>query len=96
MIICDHPEGFNPLLGRNSLDVLVPDWRIAFCSVSKQVNHVLSGIVPFSVDDLKSLFPKAFDVNSDTCIVGFMARLVLKPNAIPVFAKPYHLAFGLE
>ncbi|XP_034240334.1 uncharacterized protein K02A2.6-like [Thrips palmi] len=78
-------------MDRNWLDILVPQWRAMFTG---SIHKMLSLPVP-SVDQLKQLYPRIFDVHNDVAIQGFKARLVLKPNATPVLAKAYSLAFGL-
>jgi len=58
------------------------------------ISHVSPVEVP-SVSELQSMFPKVFDSESESPIVGFKARLVLKPNAIPVKHRAYKVPFGL-
>ncbi|XP_034237439.1 uncharacterized protein K02A2.6-like [Thrips palmi] len=91
-IVCDNTPNFTPLLGRNWLDVILPHWRSVL--VQNQIN-VVNDCNPPSVEELRVLFPSVFDSKADSVIKGFTATLVLKPNAIPVFAKAYNVAFGL-
>lgn len=92
-IVCDNTPHFTPLLGRNWLDVLLPHWRSILLQ-TKPVN-VISKSKPPTLEELKVLFPAVFDTKADSVIKGFTATLVLKPNATPVFAKAYTVAFGL-
>lgn len=97
LIVCSNTSDFLPLLGRNWLDVLIPQWRISFIQAHMcEVKH-LSPVdaTPPSLDQLAKLFPRVFDQNADSVIQGYVAKLLLKPNSLPVFAKAYSLAFGL-
>ncbi|XP_052131934.1 uncharacterized protein K02A2.6-like [Frankliniella occidentalis] len=94
LIVCDTNHDFTPLLGRDWLDTLVPDWRTKLKNHATKISS-LNQLSPPSLDQLMKLFPRVFDQKADTCIEGFEARLVLKPNARPVFAKAYSLAYGL-
>lgn len=90
-LVCKDTPEFTPLLGRSWLDVLFPQWRNAFVQ-NVTVSNV--NVIPPSIEELKSLFPRPFDP-SDTPIEGYFARLTLKLNAKPILAKAYSLAFGL-
>ncbi|KAK3917257.1 hypothetical protein KUF71_026111 [Frankliniella fusca] len=96
LITCKHASEFKPLLGRDWLDVLWPNWRqaltsqVALCNVQSTPIHVPS------LEQLQKMFPRPFAINSDTAIEGYTARLVLKDNAQPIFAKAYPLPFGME
>ena len=93
LIICKDLPLDTPLMGRPWLDILIPSWR-EFFSTSR-VAHVLSEVPP-SVDHLKEMFPKVFATNSDSPIVGFSARLVLKADAKPVKHRAYRVPFALD
>ncbi|KAK3930466.1 hypothetical protein KUF71_005200 [Frankliniella fusca] len=95
MITCDHNSDFNPLLGRDWLDVILPQWR-SIVNSPIQLNPVSSIVDPPSLDELKKLFPRPFNSEADTVIEGFTAKLVLKSNACPIFARAYPLPYGLE
>ncbi|KAK3916462.1 hypothetical protein KUF71_006236 [Frankliniella fusca] len=91
LFILDSPSNFTPLLGRVWLDTLIPNWRDTILS-SHNVNNVIQ--VP-TIAQLTSLFPRVFDSKADTVIEGFQAKLTLKDNFIPVFARAYSVAFAL-
>lgn len=93
-IVCDKTPQFTPLIGRNWLDVILPDWRSVLTQTSSPVK-ALPVESPPSLDKLRSLFPAVFDNKADSTIKGFVATLVLKANAIPIFAKAYNVAFGI-
>lgn len=80
---------FKPLVGRNWLDELFPNWRNTFCSINS--------IQKFSVDGccfekFNTLFSK---LNTST-INHYEAEIVLKEESYPVFAKAYSVPFGLR
>ena len=96
IIVCDNTPHFMPLLGRGWLDILFPKWRSSLIPSNVPVNSVGSSVAqPPSVDSLKKLFPATFNADADSCILGFTAKLVLKPNVTPVFAKAYPVPFGI-
>lgn len=94
LILCSGVQIQYPLLGRSWLDLVFPSWRQVLGSLHKQqINHVSPIIAP-SVEELQSLFPKVFSADANSCIQGFTARLVLKPDAKPVKHGAYSIAFG--
>lgn len=93
LIVCSDVLLQSPLLGRTWLDALFPDWRVNLYPPIP-VSSVIANNVP-SIEELQSMFPRVFDSNSDSPIEGHVARLVLKPNAIPVKFRPYKPPFGL-
>ncbi|KAK3913927.1 hypothetical protein KUF71_004860 [Frankliniella fusca] len=93
LITCNHTNEFKPLLGRDWLDVLWPHWRNTFLNPS--INNLLSVQAP-TFEQLATLFPRPFAQNADTAIEGFTAKLLLKDNAQPIFAKAYPLPLGME
>jgi len=75
------------LLGRNWLDCLFPQWRSSWLSIN--------ALDPASVvNTFKLLYPKVFD-KTDSNIADFEAHLTLKPDAHPVFMKPYQIPYGM-
>ncbi|XP_052124357.1 uncharacterized protein K02A2.6-like [Frankliniella occidentalis] len=61
--------------------------------ITKNLSFI-SVAVP-SVEELRDMFPKIFDVNNDDPIVGFEARLLLQEKAAPVKHRAYKVPFAL-
>jgi len=96
LILCTDTTLNLPLLGREWLDTLNPQWRqslFPFGSDRKNVSHLASPAIP-SVEELGKQFPAIFQTNSDSCIRNFTASLVLKADARPIKHGPYSIAFG--
>ncbi|KAJ1524581.1 hypothetical protein ONE63_011067 [Megalurothrips usitatus] len=92
LVVCTGDQLEVPLLGRPWLDILVPQWR-SVLSPTVYIASILQAKPP-SVEELEAMFPRAFG-NSDTPIEKYSARLVLKPNAVPVKHRAYKPPFGL-
>ncbi|XP_058828221.1 uncharacterized protein K02A2.6-like [Topomyia yanbarensis] len=77
------------LLGRSGLDVLIPEWRkmvsLDFSSIST--------IQPSLQSELQKKFPFVFSGDLNQTIEGFTVDIALKPNAMPIFHKPYTIPF---
>ncbi|KAK3930455.1 hypothetical protein KUF71_005189 [Frankliniella fusca] len=94
LITVDHSSSFNPLLGRDWLDTLLPHWR-QIINVSCSISTLQSTQIP-SLDQIKKLFPRPFNTEANSVIEGFTAKLVLQKNARPIFARAYPLPYGME
>ena len=82
-----------PLLGRLWLDQLFPEWRRSFCeTLNQSVNSVC---VNSEVEKLMAKFPRVFSTDNTQAIEGFAAKLHLKQDAKPVFARPYSIPYAL-
>ena len=75
-----------PLLGRNFLDVLYPNWRETFSINQINIDNVK--------DQIQSEFNEIFKDDSNTPIKDIEIDIKLKPDCKPVFAKPYELALS--
>ena len=75
-----------PLLGRNFLDVLYPNWRETFSINQISIDNVK--------DQIQSEFNEIFKDDSNTPIKDIEIDIKLKPDCKPVFAKPYELALS--
>lgn len=81
-----------PLLGRDWLNALLPDWKGRL-----NINKVTENIEDeFSLDNLKKLFPKVFDEDYTKAIEDYVANIVMEKNSTPVFCGPYTVPYGLR
>ncbi|KAE8741736.1 hypothetical protein FOCC_FOCC012731 [Frankliniella occidentalis] len=92
LIVCQDAKLLNPLLGRPWLDALLPGWGDVF---NQPVLISSISVAAPSVEELRNMFPKIFDVNNDEPIVGFAARLLLQEKAAPVKHRAYKVPFAL-
>lgn len=78
-----------PLLGRDWLDQLCPNWRkeIMQINVEKENHNAVT-------ESLKE-FSTVFEENSKDSIEGFEANIVLKDKATPVFRKAYGVPYKI-
>lgn len=53
-------------------------------------------IKKFNIGEFKNRFPYVFSNEKSLKIVGFKAYFCVKPEAVPVFAKPYTLQYSLR
>lgn len=92
IVVCKSDSEFVPLLGREWLDVLIPNWREAFRKNLPlyQVNNVASDYV----SDFQKKYPSVFE-KSDSPIKGFKAHLTLKDNVSPIFLKAYSVPYAM-
>ena len=78
-------------MGRDWLDVFIPDWRKAFGSSINQLAVCPDQIVA----EIQSKFANVFDKSLCTPIKGFKADLVLKDHT-PVFKRAYDVPYRLR
>lgn len=104
LVVCKG-ENFGPLLGRNWLDELSPGWRNISTSLGASSNNKIhfnrfsdlnDVTINIEVNKLIVRYPKVFRKDSDGFIEGYVANLVLKEGAVPVFHKAYPLPFALR
>lgn len=82
-------KGITPLLGRSSLDVLVPEWRKMV-----SLNFSSLGTLQSSLkSEIQQKFPFLISGDSSQPISGYTVDIVLKQDAIPIFHKPYTIPF---
>ncbi|XP_062715028.1 uncharacterized protein K02A2.6-like [Aedes albopictus] len=78
-----------PLLGRSSLDVLVPEWRNMVSFNLSSISTIQSSLK----SEIQAKFPYLFGGGFNQVIEGFTADIVLKQDAVPIFHKPYTIPF---
>ncbi|XP_031338346.1 uncharacterized protein K02A2.6-like [Photinus pyralis] len=87
---------FIPLLGRNWLDVLWPEWQRKFCVVNQVKCDKSTLATRGSYETLiKKRFEKVFDGNLLSCINDVCVSLILKVSQ-PIFRKAYSMPYALK
>lgn len=89
-VVVDTGKPFAPLLGRPGLDVLCPGWRGAFGL--PQINEIKQEFA----GKLTCLFPEVLSGDMNKAIIGFKAEIILSPDHVPIFAKPYSIPLKFE
>ena len=80
-----------PLLGRNWLDVLIPNWREMFTTSSESQ----FAVAETTIDDLKAKYANLFAPGLGT-VKGVKATLHLKDDTRPIFCKARSVPFALR
>jgi len=90
IIICQGSAPAVPLMGRQWLDSLYPEWRSMLC-------HNLSDKFDKEsyVELLYHQYPNVFSQDASSYIKDFKASLNLEENAQPIFSKPYSVPYAL-
>lgn len=92
LTVIDTENDFTPLLGRNWLNELFPEWQNSF-KVHLLAKH---NDEENMVEVLKSKFSNVFDNILCRPINHFQVTFKTKPNSIPVFKKAYDMPFALK
>lgn len=96
LVIVDSDRFFMPLLGRNWLDVLIPEWRdrvVEFdCNVVNSVRNFDSNIL----NKIRKQFPKIVCETLHHPISGYVVDIVLRENSVPIFHAPYSVPYRLR
>jgi len=98
LYVCDKYKVFTPLLGRDWLDILVPNWQNRL--LSTKPNSVTPKILAVDVNEEKiaehliTKFKKVLTIDGTQTIEGSEARIILKDHAIPIFHKAYPVPFA--
>lgn len=96
LIVVDTATDFSPLLGRDWLDVLFPDWRARFSSSILKVGTFPCGIGDETVSQMKNQYPNVFSQDKNDCIKNYIAEIHLKESARPLFHKAYTVPHKLK
>ena len=81
----------NSLLGRDFLDILVPNWREQLGGSS--IKSLQSS---YNIDKLKKNFSAVFDKNNVAPVKNILVKIDLKKEAAPAFVRPYEIPFMLR
>lgn len=89
-----------PLLGRNWLDKIVPNWRLTFQMINKLDSPPGVGTdflnIKNIVETFKVKYPNVFNSNETNHIAGFEAKLIVKDNVTKIFHKAYSVPYSLR
>ena len=88
VVVADSPL-MNPLLGRNWLDVINPQWRSSVATPPTPAFSVITDIVQSFQDRF------IFDPNNSDPIKDVVAHIELLDNVKPVFHKAYTVPYAL-
>lgn len=87
LFVVNSMQTFKPLIGRNWLDAIFPQWRQSFNNI-----NTIKPNIGMCFEKYNNLFSK---INNST-IKDYVAKIVLKENSYPIFAKAYTVPFGLR
>ncbi|XP_062716386.1 uncharacterized protein K02A2.6-like isoform X1 [Aedes albopictus] len=96
LVVLINDRRFDPLIGRDWLDVFFENWRTSFSNALMIKN--IPGPIESKTADLnriKSKYASVFDRDLSTPIKGFEADLVLKEDS-PIFRKAYDVPYRLK
>ncbi|XP_038116792.1 uncharacterized protein K02A2.6-like [Culex quinquefasciatus] len=99
LIVIDGKSTFHPLLGRDWLDVLYPEWRQFFENEVAEVDQSevkLDSTRATLLSNLNARYHDLFTKNLEEPIETFEASVVLKEDARPIFYRPYEVPFALK
>lgn len=99
IVVSDH--NFVPLLGREWLDVLLPDWRKRLeieASDIHRISLVKCEELPAEILKLKDKYSVVLSDDKSTTIEGFTAKIILKPESkdCTFFSALYEIPYGLR
>lgn len=83
---------FVPLLGRNWLNKLFPNWENYFQQEKQLMNYVKED----EVAGLKEKFYEVFDLKGSEPIKDFEIKFTVKEEVKPIFRKAYSMPFALK
>ncbi|XP_061512563.1 uncharacterized protein LOC133393118 [Anopheles gambiae] len=87
LVIIPTEREVSPLLGRDGLDLLFPNWRKVF-----EIKVIETDLVM----EIAKKFPKVIKSGENETIEGFKADLVLKAGCGPVFHKAYPVPYSMQ
>lgn len=94
LFVLDLGRPFMALMGRDWLDVFIPNWRSL---MSVQVNSWINSVSRMSIlQEIKERFPNVVSSKLELPIEGYTAELVLKENFTPIFHAAYTLPYKLK
>lgn len=102
IVIISSSDYFNPLLGRNWLSVISPEWQSKLCTVTEVSqldvkNSIEEKKACILANEVKEAFPTVF---SKTDVVSAISSvevdLKLRENSSPVFHRAYDMPYALK
>lgn len=102
VVVVNVAVDFVPLLGRNWLDVLTPEWRnniqgnFASSYISKVDLNKKDQEREKLIEKLKEDYSTCFNEDLEEPIKDYKATIHVEENATPIFFKPYTVGLGLR
>lgn len=96
LTVIESKTDFVPLLGRNWLNVLFPNWQNYFVVANQLVNHVFDTGNSHYLNELKNKYKNVFDLNLCSPIKVFEVKFNIKDNVVPVIKKAYSMPYALK
>jgi hypothetical protein len=100
LVVIKSDKYFVLLLGRNWLDVVLPNWRTCLKLPHPNVHpgHVIATVESSEVrlSKLKIEFPRVFAEDKRTNITGIEAHLLLKEAGSMIFHKAYSVSYKIK
>lgn len=89
LTVIESSRDFVPLLGRNWLSVLFPNWQSGFC-----LNHI--DTTTSLIQNFRLKYKNVFDSNLCSPIKQFEVKFNIKEGVIPVVRKAYSMPYALK
>ena len=95
VVICQASFAFCPLLGRDWMDILMPQWREALIMTQKPGVVQAVEDLPVEIQKLVERFPEVFSEDRSNAIKGFQAGIIMKENPKLICHKEYDLPYSV-
>lgn len=92
LLIVNSEVNYIPLMGRDWIDVLFPNWQLFFNSEN---SYKLNKVQNFT-ELVKQKYSDVFNENYSHHIKHFNAQIHLQEMARPIFCGPYTVAYGIR
>lgn len=102
LIVLESKSRFNPLLGRNWLNVLEPSWMGFLNTISCEKENVEKKCLCKIINDerdnvyVKRKFSRLFSDQMGSTVKNFEVELKLKENTEPIFHRAYSMPYALK
>lgn len=97
LIVVDTPKSFVPLLGRNWLNILAPNWRKTFTiNQIRETSREDKRFVEEQVRDMKTKYASVFDGDLTKPMKVEPVEIHMKSDAVPFVHKPYSVPFAMR
>lgn len=96
LFVIDTMQKFIPLLGRDWLDKLCPDWRSAFKINKVETENAMTQFREKCVGDFKKNYEKLFDNDLTEPIRDITVNIRMNENAKPFVHKAYNVPFSIR
>lgn len=101
LIVIKCEKYFTPLLGRDWLAVIYPNWRKSFVNILD--DNKVTGLVQnidtdrlSLINEIQTNYKDVFKKDRSSHIKNMQAKLKLKDGAIPIFHKAYSIPYAMK